>query len=653
VRAAAIVAGGMAAFGWTVPASAGSDAAVTFQQNAAHTGQAFDGITPPLVKKWTAHFLRQPLYPLIADGRVFVSVPTDSVSFPPDTSQLYSLDEATGNVLWGPLTIPNGNVSFNAYDNGRLFNVTEGGDIRNIDPATGALGWNGNYFHLYTANFLASEYQVQSPATAFKGVFYPVGAYGIYAVDENTATVKWSGGIAGGGSAGVAVSATGVYITSGCYATDRDPSTGNEIWTYRGGCSSASFTTPVLYQGRLYDIDEASPNNIIFDASTGAQLGTFTGLQSPAFDGNQGFFPYGGTLNAVNLSNNSTSWNFSDGTALSDDLVANGNVYVGSDAGNIYALNEATGAVDWQDNLGSAIATSDTPTNDLAIGDGYLLVPAGPNLVAYASSVPVVTGVSPSSGPAGANSAVTIAGTGFTGATTVSFGGTPANSFAVVADNKIQAVSPAEPGGTVDVRVTTPAGTSPVTSADRFTYVQNAPTVTAISPAGGPTTGATSVTISGSGFGTASAVHFGSVAAAAYTVMSDTRIVATSPSEASGTVDVTVANPAGTSPTSSADQFTFVTPPVVTSLCPAAGPTLGGTTVTIKGLNFTNATSVQFGSAPAVKFKTVSDIHIDAVSPAENAGSVDVRVTTTFGGTSAATSSDQYTFSTQKVKTQC
>ena len=638
---------------WTVPAAAGGDPAVTFQENAGHTGRAADGITPPLVKKWTAHFLRQPLYPLIADGRVFVSVPTDNFIFPHDTSQLYALDEATGNVLWGPLTIPNGNISFNAYDAGRLFNVTSGGDIRNLDPVNGTLGWNGNYFHLYTTG-LASEYQVQAPVTASNGVFYPVGAYGIYAVDENTGMTKWtSGGAAGGGSAGVAVSSSGVYITSACYALDVDPATGYELWSYRGGCTSASTTTPVLYQGKLYDTDVASRNNLIFDAQTGTQLGTFTGLESPAFDGSEGFFPYGTTLNAVNLGTNATTWSFSDGTPLSDDLAANGDVYVGSGAGNVYALNEATGAVDWHDSLGTAIVTTDTPTNDLAIGDGYLLVPAGSDLVAYASTVPVVTSLSPSSGPAGAKTSVAITGTGFTGANAVSFGSAPANSFTVVADNRIQAVTPAEPGGTVDVRVTTPSGTSPVTPADRYTYIQNAPTVTALSPEGGSTSGGTSVSISGSGFSSASAVHFGSLAAASYTVISDASIAATTPPEAAGAVDVTVTNPAGASPTSPADQFTFVAPPVVTSLCPTAGPPTGGTTVTIKGTHFTNTTSVQFGNVPAAKFRAVSDTHIDAVSPREGAGTVDIRVTTSFGVNGTPSSSDQYTFTYEKVKAQC
>ena len=63
---------------------------------------------------------------------------------------------------------------------------------------------------------------------------------------------------------------------------------------------------------------------------------------------------------------------------------------------------------------------------------------------------------------------MTITGTGFTGATAVDFGTTPATSFTVVSDTTITADSPAGTG-TVDVTVTTPGGTSATSSADQFT----------------------------------------------------------------------------------------------------------------------------------------------------------------------------------------
>ena len=72
---------------------------------------------------------------------------------------------------------------------------------------------------------------------------------------------------------------------------------------------------------------------------------------------------------------------------------------------------------------------------------------------------------------------MTITGTGFTGATAVDFGTTPATDVTVVSDTTITADSPAGTG-TVDVTVTTPAGASATSPADQFTYtVVAAPTV--------------------------------------------------------------------------------------------------------------------------------------------------------------------------------
>ena len=97
-----------------------------------------------------------------------------------------------------------------------------------------------------------------------------------------------------------------------------------------------------------------------------------------------------------------------------------------------------------------------------------------------------------------------------------------------------------------------------------------APSVTSVSPTTGLTAGGTSVTVTGTDFTGASVVDFGSDAATAFTVNSPTSITATTPAESAGTVDTTVTTPAGTSATSSADQFTFATslecnPPTITS----------------------------------------------------------------------------------------
>lgn len=83
---------------------------------------------------------------------------------------------------------------------------------------------------------------------------------------------------------------------------------------------------------------------------------------------------------------------------------------------------------------------------------------------------PTVLGVSPGNGNGGGGTSVTIRGSGFGDAVAVDFGVAVSPSFEVNGDgSEILAVTPAGIG-TVDVRVTTPNGTSPVNSSGRFTY---------------------------------------------------------------------------------------------------------------------------------------------------------------------------------------
>jgi alpha-tubulin suppressor-like RCC1 family protein len=172
------------------------------------------------------------------------------------------------------------------------------------------------------------------------------------------------------------------------------------------------------------------------------------------------------------------------------------------------------------------------------------------------------------------------------------------------------------------------------------------PKVTSVSPTEGLEVGGTVVTISGSEFTGATAVKFGSNEATAFHVESPTAITAVAP-KGVGTVDVTVTTPEGTSPTSSADLFSYVNPlaprPAVSGLTPAEGPAQGGTIVAINGTNLAAASAVRFGSANAVHFTVNPEgTSITAVSP-EGEGAVDVTVTTP-GGTSATSPGDRFSY---------
>src|SRR5262249_41317928 len=159
-------------------------------------------------------------------------------------------------------------------------------------------------------------------------------------------------------------------------------------------------------------------------------------------------------------------------------------------------------------------------------------------------------------------------------------------------------------------------------------------------PTGGAAAGGDVVTISGVNFTGVTTVSFGADAAL-FTFNSDTQISATSPA-GTGTVDVTVVTPAGTSPTGAVDQFTYTPPaPQVTSVSPTTGSSAGGDQVVIAGSDFTGVTAVSFGASAAL-FNFDSDVQITATSPA-GTGSVDVTVTTP-GGVLATGPADQFTY---------
>ncbi|HUB73821.1 MAG TPA: IPT/TIG domain-containing protein [Solirubrobacteraceae bacterium] len=175
--------------------------------------------------------------------------------------------------------------------------------------------------------------------------------------------------------------------------------------------------------------------------------------------------------------------------------------------------------------------------------------------LAFGEPLPSISGVSPDAGSTAGGTEVTISGEGFSETSAVSFGGVPATSFSELSPNTIVAVAPAHAAGTVDVSVTTVAGSSASTEADRFTYAP-APAIKKISPKSSPAAGGKSVTITGSGFSEASAVSFGGEQAS-FVVNSSSSITAVAPAHAPGAVTVTVTGPYGTSAITSKSKFKY------------------------------------------------------------------------------------------------
>ncbi len=355
--------------------------AVAYQIDPVHSGwQPNDTLTPPLTQRWSVNLGGPVSYPLIAGGRVFVTVAHTSAY----GTDLYALDQATGAVVWGPTDL--GGTYFwsgAAYEGGKVFAVNYDGLLRAYDAASGSQLWMSQ---------LPGQYAFSSPPTAAGGMVFVGGAGSggtLYAVDETTGSVVWQQGVENGDNSSPAVSASGVYVSYACtQAYAFAPTTGALLWHYAGSCEGGGGRTPALFGGRLYARDFVEPN-VLLDATTGASLGTFTAGSIPAFDGTRMFSVGGAALIASTIPAFGSAWTFSgDGDLVSAPIVVNGFVYVGSSLGQLYALDEALGTTAWSVNLGSALAGPDEqnvsqPLTGLAAAGGALIVPASGNVFAY------------------------------------------------------------------------------------------------------------------------------------------------------------------------------------------------------------------------------------------------------------------------------
>jgi hypothetical protein len=244
---------------------------------------------------------------------------------------------------------------------------------------------------------------------------------------------------------------------------------------------------------------------------------------------------------------------------------------------------------------------------------------------------PTITSFTPTSGPVGAS--VTITGSAFIGATAVAFNGTNATSFTLDSETQITTTVPT--GATTGpIAVTTPGGTT--TSVSNFTVLSSpSPTITSFSPLSGGL--GASVTINGHNLNGATSVRFGG-ASAQYTISSNGRKITAIVPVGATSGPIAVTTPVGTA--TSGGGFTVIPAPTIADFTPVSGP--GGTSVTINGANFTDATAVMFNGRNASFTVNASGTQITATVPRNGLkpGSIVISVTTP-GGT--ATSGTTFT----------
>ncbi len=268
---------------------------------------------------------------------------------------------------------------------------------------------------------------------------------------------------------------------------------------------------------------------------------------------------------------------------------------------------------------------------------------------------PVLEAVDPPRGPSAGGTTLTLLGRDF-------LDGCRARIFETdvevgfIAPDRVEVVSPkVAGGGPVDVVVTNPDGqTTKLARAFSYDTALRAPVLTAVSPSRGSQTGGMKLTLLGEDFAEGCRARFGGAPVEVqFLTNKEARAIAPA-SSVRGAVDVELENPDGqTARLENGFTFEDVPAPVITSVSPASGPTIGGTKVTIEGDHFTDACSVFVGRElpRAIPKRSRTELVI-VMPPQKAAGFVDVEVVIEGAGKAVKKNAFKYEAAPPPVITQ-
>ncbi|MEO0017796.1 MAG: hypothetical protein RLZZ522_1079, partial [Verrucomicrobiota bacterium] len=208
------------------------------------------------------------------------------------------------------------------------------------------------------------------------------------------------------------------------------------------------------------------------------------------------------------------------------------------------------------------------------------------NSLNFSYDPPSLASLSPTTGPTAGNIPITVVGANFGANPTVTIGGASAPILSQTADGTVICTLPAGQGLSRVVQVTSQDSRSSNTL--QFNYLP--PAITSIAAQSAPTAGNVPITIRGSNFGLSSSVTIGDQPAPV-TLSSHETLVAQLPAGEGTGLPLVVTNSGQISNTFAFDYDA----PLLASISPASGPTLGGSVITLTGSNFGLTPSVKIG----------------------------------------------------------
>jgi hypothetical protein len=307
--------------------------------------------------------------------------------------------------------------------------------------------------------------------------------------------------------------------------------------------------------------------------------------------------------------------------------------------GDGIAVNSFT--VQSPDRVSASISISDSASigaRDVVVNtdDGNPILSSGFSVTVHD---PAIASVAPSSGNQGQSLDVAIAGVNLDGTIAVSFGdGITVNSFAGQSAESVVAsitVSVSASLGTRHVAVSTVDGTAVLP--DAFSVTAELPTISDVSPRSVKIGQALSLTITGANLGSTRSVSLGTGVVVQGFVSAPEQItvnVAVSGDASLGSRDVSVTTDGGTA-TLPGGFIVYRLPPGVIGINPACGETGQTLDVIISGVNFTGATTVDFGPGIGVNSFTIDSdtqitVNITILNEAQG-GLHNVQITTAVG----------------------
>ncbi len=253
---------------------------------------------------------------------------------------------------------------------------------------------------------------------------------------------------------------------------------------------------------------------------------------------------------------------------------------------------------------------------------------------------PAITSVVENRGPITGGERVALQGANFFAGVRVFFGGQEATAVLRSTTTSLVVTSPpAIKLGAVDVIVRNADDQRDVLPSG-YTYVATMPQISGAAPNSGPTSGGTTVTVSGAGFMRESAVAVDGNTALDVMFVDDHTLTFRTPPGFPGAAALSIVNPGGISATLD-NAFSYVgsasPAPQVQAVLPASGPVAGGTAVSIIGQGFLRGLGAGVGSNALSNLEIHSTTHVTGIVPAGNPGAFDVTVTNRDGQTSSKT----------------